>query len=132
MADATGYFVLTAEVLLSALVLRGAGVPAAFWIVIAVGLGVGAHFVWHSEKSAKTAEGWLWSAMGSVIVGLVFFACDVWVGGSGHASLSAWEAAKNAGGPFGFGLTLVVCPGLTFISIAGIARTGVASLEHER
>jgi hypothetical protein len=131
MADATGYFVLTAEVLLSALVLR-AGVPAAIGIVIAVGLGVGAHFVWHSEKSAKTAEGWLWSAMGSVIVGLVFFACDVWVGGSGHASLSAWEAAKNAGGPFGFGLTLVVCPGLTFVSIAGIARTGVASLEHER
>jgi hypothetical protein len=132
MADPTGYFVLTAEVLLSALVLRGAGVPAAIWIVIAAGLGVGAHFVWRSEKSAKTAEGWLWSAMGSVIVGLVFFACDVWVGGSRHASLSAWEAAKNAGGPFGFGLTLVVCPGLTFISIAGIARTGVASLEHER
>ena len=132
MADATGYFVLTAEVLLSALVLRGAGVPAVIWIVIAVTLGVGAHFVWRSEKFPKTAEGWLWSATGSVILGLVFFACDVLVGGSGHPSLPPWEAAKHPGGPFGFGLTLVVCPGLTFISIAGIARTGIASLEHER
>ena len=112
--------------------LRGAGVPVVIWIVVAVGLGVGAYFVWRNEKSPKTPAGWLWFAIGSVVSGLVFFACDVLVGGSGHTNPSVLEAAKRAGGPFGFGLTLLVCPGLTFISIAGIAWAGIACPAQKR
>jgi len=57
MADATGYSVLTAEVLLSALVLRGAGVPAVIWIVIAVGLGVGGILFGAARNPQKPLKG---------------------------------------------------------------------------
>lgn len=121
-SDAIGLVVLTAEIGLLIPVFTSEEIPIVIWIVIYVALAITAIYLWHSEKSPKTPSGWLGYAAGSVVLGGLFFVADVWVGRSGHPNLPLLDAATRAGGPFGFVSTLIVCPGLTFISIAGIAR----------
>ena len=77
---------------------------------------------WHNEKSPKSIGGWAALFVGSLVAGALFFAIDIAIGMSSHPELSPIQAGTQAGSPFGFGLTIMVCPGLTMVSLAGIVR----------
>jgi hypothetical protein len=85
--------------------------PIVIWIVIYLVFAITTIYCWHSEKSPKTPGGWLEYAAGSVVPGGISFACDVWIGRLVHPNLPLFDAAKETGGPFGFGLTLIVSQG---------------------
>jgi hypothetical protein len=121
-SDAIGLVVLATEIALLIPVFTPAEIPILIWILVYLVLGITAVYLWHSEKSPRTPVGWLGYAAGSFVLGGLFFAADVWVGRSGHPNLPLLDAATRAGGPFGFVSTLFVCPALTFISVAGVAR----------
>jgi phosphoglycerol transferase MdoB-like AlkP superfamily enzyme len=121
-ADAIGLSVLAVEMVVAALVFYSPAAPALIWIVISIAFAIAAVLMWRSEKSPKSPSEWFLLAIGSVVLGCIFFVCDVWVGSSGNPNLSILDTARRAGGPFGFGLTLIVCPATTFISLAGMAR----------
>ena len=122
MADAVGLVVLAVEAALLA-VLRplGEGVLANFAIIFLIAAAA-TMLLWRSEESPKTAMGWVLLAAGSFLIGLVFFGIDVLLGHLQRPSMPWLEAGTQVGGPAGFGLTLIACPGMTVIVVAGAAR----------
>lgn len=131
MADAIGLLVLAGEM---ALILRFfpiAGTPYQVWIVTYLILAVITVFLWRSEKSPRSSRGWLQLVAGSFIFGTFFFGVDMLIGHFSRPNLPLFDAAKQAGGPFGFGATLLVCPGFTIIAIAGFARA-LYSRKHRK
>ncbi len=90
-------------------------------------LTVAALAFWHHEKLAQRFSDpnqWLALAGGSILLGGFTFCADIFIGTVFHSgSHSALDAASKAGGPFGFGLTLMICPGLTSVAIAGLVRS---------
>ncbi len=88
-------------------------------------LAAGALYWWHGERvAAKISEPseWALTIMVTVLGGAVSFGCDILVGLLDFSGLSPWKAATKVGSPFGFGLTLLICPGLTMLAIAGWFR----------
>ena len=82
--------------------------------------------MWHSDSASKKfTDPSEWAAMGgiSIVIGIVFFAIDMLGGSIFHPGVSPIEAGTKAGSPFGFGLTLICCPGVTMIAAAGFARS---------
>jgi len=58
-------------------------------------------------------------ALGSIIVGAIFFGVDMATGRTNHPDLSWPRAGVQTGG---FVLTAIVCPGMTMVCIAGAIR----------
>ena len=71
------------------------------------------------EKSPRSPAEWLGVVGFSILLGAVFFGIDVLIGSQFHPSSSLLEAATQAGGPFGFMFTLIVCPGITVYALGG-------------
>jgi hypothetical protein len=74
--------------------------------------------VWHKEKYSNNPKEWRKLGVSSVILGFLFFAWDVVL-----AYLRGYANPFHfPGGLLGLPLTLAVCPGLTMICVAGLAR----------
>ena len=89
-------------------------------------LVTGALAFWHHEKLAKNlseAKQWVKFGGGSILLGAVSFCFDMLIGTILHPSSSPLDAATKAGGPFGIGLTVLFCPGLTAVAVAGLTRS---------
>jgi Na+-transporting NADH:ubiquinone oxidoreductase subunit NqrB len=95
--------------------------------VLAYGaLTVCALWMWHGEKMAQKISGPAkWAAVigGSIFAGALSFVCDMIVGSINNPGLSAVKAGTRAGSPFGFILTVLICPGLTMVAVAGFIRS---------
>ena len=85
-------------------------------------LAVLAIFTWHGEKWLNKSREVLKAVLGSFLLGGLFFACDLILGHLNHPDLSLVEAAEQSGGPFGFWLTILVCPVMTLFLLAGYFR----------
>jgi hypothetical protein len=79
-------------------------------------------FAWHGKKWPNESREVLVAVLGSFLLGGLFFACDLILGHLHHPDLSLVKAAEQRGGPFGFGLTLLVCPVTTLFLLAGYFR----------
>jgi hypothetical protein len=127
LPDMIGAAVLAGEVLVLSVLVRilipTLGVPYWGWILfVAV---IGALLSWHSENRPAQPKSLMRLVVGSVVLGVLFFAIDVLVGsiGSIHKPYhSLIDAAGHAGGPFGIITTLLVCPGITIFALASAAR----------
>jgi hypothetical protein len=97
------------------------------WEILTFGfLATGAMYVWHSTKLAETISEpseWAATILLSFVLGAVSFGIDMIIGSINNPGLSAIEAGTKAGSPFGFPLTLLLCPGFTVISVAGLIRS---------
>jgi thiol:disulfide interchange protein len=122
MPDALGLVVLALEMFLTVRLARDHEILSWIWILVYVVLAIVGIYAWHDKKAPQTPAGWLLFAVGTVILGAVFFASDIGAGHSEHPNLPLVHAAKQVGSPLGFGPTLIVSPGLTIISIAGVVR----------
>jgi hypothetical protein len=91
------------------------------YIVIA-GLAL---YLWRKEppvKNLSEPSEWALAIVGSVVLGGVSFGIDMLIGLFNNPKLSPIEAGTHAGSPFGFPLTVMLCPGFTMIAIAGLLR----------
>jgi hypothetical protein len=83
-------------------------------------------YMWHSEKITQQIYdlgGWAAAVGGSVFLGALSFGCDMLVGIINYPGLSPFRAATKVGSPFGFGLTVLICPGFTMLAVAGCIRS---------
>ena len=101
-----------------------------FFIYLA--LAAGCLYVWHATFCPETPTEWIFLGVGSVLGGALFFGADILIGHFSHPDLPLIEAGTKAGGMFGFIATLGVCPGGTFVAVAGLARSllGVRAANH--
>ena len=95
-----------------------------FTLIMWIILIVPGYSVWVNVHKRKIKPNWLLHAVVSIGVGSSFFVVDTIVGvltGYRFESASIFSAAASTG--FMFGTTLCVCPGFTFIAIAGWVRS---------
>lgn len=96
-------------------------------ILVYLVLAALALWLWHHDEYARsfaTPTQCLGLAGGSICIGAISFAMDVLIGLIfHHGGATPLDAASKAGGPFGFVLTLLICPGLTAIAVAGFVRS---------
>lgn len=91
-------------------------------------LTVGGYICWSQMDKRMARPRWLLQAVTSVGIGVVFFFIDTLVGSlQGHhwQPSSPFSAAAATG--IMFGITLLICPGYTFIAFSGWARSLVQS-----
>jgi hypothetical protein len=90
--------------------------------IILVGFAL---YLWHKEPPMKNLSGpsdWAMAIIVSVVMGGVSFGIDMLIGLFNNPKLSPIEAGTHAGSPFGFPLTVMLCPGFTMVAIAGLLR----------
>ena len=119
MSDAIGSAVLAVEATALTLALHWSIWSGILVFLVLIFMGF---LSWYSEKSPTAAKGWGKLALGSIVVGTLFFGCDIGIGMINNQGVSPLEAGAHAGSPFGFGLTLLVCPGITAVAVAGFVR----------
>ena len=130
MADAIGLAALALLTVAMRLVVGTQDVSNLIWCFIYFFLAMVALFDWHAKSlGAKRDSIWpetsieyLRYALISVGAGAVSFVVDIVVGSINHPDLSTFGAATNAGGPFGFFVTILICPALTFVLLSGAVR----------
>ena len=123
MTEAIGLFVLAGLFVMTLLLAPVPSVPSLLWVFVYLVLAVTALYCWRNKKALYTPSGWLILALASVIIGAVYFAIDMILGGYQHPGTSGVEAATRVGGMFGFVLTIAVCPGFTMIALSGFTRS---------
>jgi hypothetical protein len=123
LADLLGILVVFSAISIAMFAMRPPDSPIALWIIGYIVLAVISVGICHADKWPKRSRECLELAGGSLILGALFFAADILLGHLHHPELPVLRAATQSGGPFGFFLTLVVCPGLTVIALGGFLRS---------
>jgi membrane protease YdiL (CAAX protease family) len=128
-ADVIGLVVLAVQLVL---IVRWLAADDGFRLGVGVmaylALAVCALSMWHGEKTAQQLSNsteWAAAIAVSVLLGAIFFAVDMVVGSTNNPGVSAVEAGTRAGSPFGFVLTILICPGFTMVAVAGFIRSFV-------
>lgn len=96
-----------------------------FYILAFVALAGVASYLWHKEpplKHLSKPSEWGRAIVGSVLMGGISFGIDIIGGVIFHPKMTPIEAGTKAGGPFGFPLTVMLCPGFTMLATAGLLR----------
>jgi len=92
-------------------------------------------YMWYSEKITQKINdlgGWAAAVGVSVLLGALSFGCDMLVGIINYPGLSPFRAATKVGSPFGFVLTVLLCPGFTMVAVAGFIRALVLRGEGDQ
>ena len=90
--------------------------PSIYTLIVILG------YAFWVEKEKKMPEAsWLRGTLWSVAAGMVSLIGDVLIGHLFNPSVSLFKAPLSAGIPFA--VTVCLCPGFTFITIAGWARS---------
>lgn len=131
LADALGLALLAVQLIL---IFRWLVPDDGFRLLVGVlaygALSGCALWMWHGEKMAqKISDPAQWAAAigGSVLAGSLSFVCDMVVGSINNPGLSAVKAGTRAGSPFGFMLTVLLCPGFTMVAVVGFRQLHGAS-----
>jgi hypothetical protein len=92
----------------------------AYGVLVAVAL-----FLWYGKEAKRFSDAYEWVKLlfGSLLLGLMSFGIDVLIGSSEYPDISPIKAGTKVGSPFGFILTIFLCPGITMIAVASIARS---------
>jgi hypothetical protein len=122
IADLVGLTVVFAALTLVVFVARSSDVPLFLWAIAFVVVGVIAIGIWHGEKWPTTPFELLKVAGSSVLLGALFYIADTVIAHFEHPEVPIWLVGTKAGSMFGFVVTAAVCPGLTTIALAGVAR----------
>lgn len=91
------------------------------WVFIYLAIAAAALFVWNHPEAPKAAMGWPHRAGASVLVAAALFALDGVIGLVRDPKLSFIDAMTSNGSSFV--LNFFVAPCLTFIALAGWARS---------
>jgi len=127
MADLVGFAATTS---LGVVVLKwlAPGSDPRIYLSVSGILSTGALGLWHNKRmefAARRPVSWLRMAAASIVLGGLSFAADALISGG-------FKAATRLGTPFGFGLTLIICPGFTTMAVGGFARSFLLMRARER
>jgi len=127
LPDVIGLIVLAVQlIMLFHLLVPDDGFRLISGVLAYIALGAGALYLWYGKgvalKVSKPAE-WAAAIGASVLLGTVSFGIDMALGSIHNPSLSPFRAGTRAGSPFGFVLTVFICPGLTMVAVAGLIRS---------
>jgi hypothetical protein len=91
----------------------------AYGVLVAIAL-----VMWHGKEAERFSDAYDWVGVffGSILVGAMSFAVDVLIGSSEYPGISPFRAGTKVGSPFGFLLTIFLCPGMTMVAVGSIAR----------
>jgi hypothetical protein len=138
LPDAVGLAILGVQVfvLLYVLILNRAlsegDFPFAYGILSYIVLAAIALYVWYgssfTEKVSRPIQ-WATAIGASILLGALSFGADMIVGLISNPHLSPIKAGTRAGSPFGFPLTVMLCPGFTMVAISGFVRALFAPKE---
>jgi hypothetical protein len=80
--------------------------------------------MWHGKEAERfsDAHDWVGVFFGSILAGAMSFGVDVLIGSSEYPGISPFKAGTKVGSPFGFLLTIFLCPGITMVAVGSIAR----------
>jgi hypothetical protein len=123
LGDAVGCVTLAALVGLLVYVWPGETTPSKFkelFPPIFVVLAIVGYPCWIKKEKAMPDDSWLKGALLFFGFGMVSLACDILIGYLFDHPASLLEAPLKVGIPFA--VTLLLCPGFTFISLAGWTR----------
>ena len=126
LADIAGLAVVAVQATLIAHWLVPEGDRLTAVLLASLASGIGALWLWYDQKTAQQiseSTEWIAAIAGSLVLGAGSFTCDVMVGSLNNPGTSALQAAMKAGGPFGFPLTVIICPGFTMAAVAGFVRS---------
>jgi len=92
----------------------------AYGVLVAVALSM-----WYGKEAKRFSDAYDWVKLlfGSILLGFMSFGIDVLIGSSEYLDISPIKAGTKVGSPFGFILTIFLCPGITMIAVASIARS---------
>jgi hypothetical protein len=134
--DATGFIVLGVQVyLMFRWLMPDDGSRLLMGILAFVVLASCGLYMWHSEKVAQKISGpagWAGMVGASVFLGALSFGGDMLVGIINYPGLSPFKAATKVASPFGFVLTVFLCPGLTIVAVAGLIRALVIGGDSDQ
>jgi len=119
--DAIGIVILGAEFALVAFLnyeIHFVELPMRSLLPLFLILALVALMYWHSKESSENVATWAKLTRGSIILGILFYAADLVLG---HTFRQP-NSPPILGGPLGIVLTVLVCPGLTIVCVAGLAR----------
>jgi hypothetical protein len=83
-------------------------------------------YFWHKDppiEHLSSPQEWALAIPMSALIGAISFGIDVLVGSMNHPQLPPLKAGTRAGSPFGFPLTLMICPGFTMLAVASLVRS---------
>jgi hypothetical protein len=101
--------------------------PWIIWMIATPCLVAASLWLWHGDKKTQTWDQEEWSALAifTPLFGAMSFGIDVMVGSSNRTYRTFLEAASHAGSPFGFPLTVLICPIGTILALGGWARCAI-------
>lgn len=81
-------------------------------------------YAWHAGKKTRDwdTRKWGYAAIFTPIAGAVSFTIDIMVGSTTGHYKSLLAAGAHAGSPFGFPMTILICPIGTLVALGGWAR----------
>ena len=112
------------------LISSGSHISTLLFFFVYLALSGVAIYVWHNKSSPRHPKQWAWWTLGSVATGALLFTADMVIGNFMYPNLPLLKAGTKVGGPLGFLATLAVCPGVTFVALAGLVRSLLASPER--
>jgi hypothetical protein len=122
IADLIGLLLVFGVLSVAVVGLRSSDVPGILWVVVYLVVGVIAVGIWHSEKWPAAMKTCLTLAGASVVLGAISYTVDTVVVLFAHPGGSIWSLGTRARGPFGFFITVGLCPGLTTFALGGALR----------
>ena len=134
LPDILGLFVLAVQlIILFRWLVPDDGFRLIYGVLAYIVLAALALYAWRGKRVAlkvsKPAE-WAATVGASVLLGAVSFGIDVVLGSIHNPGLSPLRAGTRAGSPFGFPLTVFICPGFTMVAVAGLIRSFLTRREH--
>jgi len=121
-ADALGCLVLAGLIsVISAVPVVRQNIDVVGWVLIYIVCVACAAFVWHHEKAPETPKKWLILALISLLGAPLFY------GTSRLVASIFFSTEPETSRYFDIAMTVLIAPGLTFISIAGAARAALMS-----
>lgn len=104
--------------------MRAVSQPWAVWLTALPFLVGTSLLLWHVSKKTRNwdIDKWGYSLIATAIIGAISFAADVLVGSSNGPYRTLLKAASHAGSPFGFPLTVLICPVGTLVAFGSWIR----------
>lgn len=123
--DIVGLMVIASFCIIGSWIVSDDQLRSWIWKYIFLAFAAVGLLFWRDSRMPTNSSDWLKMAVGTCLLGLVFFAVDVLLGNAVHPDMSIFTAATHAGGLFGFYFTVLICPCMTVLSLAGAIRASV-------
>jgi hypothetical protein len=100
----------------------------AYGVLVALAL-----VMWYGKEAKRFSDAYDWVGVffGSILLGCMSFGVDVLIGSSEYPGISPIKAGTKVGSPFGFILTIFLCPGITMVAAGSIPRAFLVSREND-